>query len=227
MEDNKTQMTFIQKIENYWYHYKWHTLFGIFAVILVAVCVVQCSSKTEPDAMIMYAGKLPEQLTPSKDSRDKTLEADVLKEDYNKDGEKRIEVFQLILPIVEIDGNFDHADKVAQTNLSERQRMHTEVANGTSVIYMLHPLLYEEVKAMGVLRPLSEVLDEVPEYAMDEYGIPISELHAYKRTNLRYYQKDTIICIRKERTSGAGMIRADDPEFYANNVSFFKDLMNF
>lgn len=42
-------MTFKQKIENYWYHYKWHTIITVFFIITGLVCLVQCSTKEKPD----------------------------------------------------------------------------------------------------------------------------------------------------------------------------------
>ena len=226
MSQEKTKVTFIQKLDNYWYHYKWHTLFGIFAFILAAVCITQCASQTEPDAMVMYVGKIKNVLVPEKDSRDATLE-DIMKEDYNGDGEKHVQVFQLIIPIAETNGEYSYTDAQAPTNLSERQRMHTEIATGSSVVYLLHPFIYEEVKELGVLRPLSEVLGYTPEDATDEYGIAISELNASRMTNLHYYPEDSILCIRYERTKEANAITPDDPEYYKANENFFRDLVEY
>lgn len=225
MSENNTNMTFIQKLENFWYHYKWHTILGTFFAVLIAVCAVQCAGRSEPDAMVMYAGRIKNMIIPSSDNREETMEDDVMSEDYNGDGEKKVEFFQLIIPISDVGGNYEYDDAVAQTNNQERQRMYTEVATGTSVVYLLHPFLYDEVKDMGVLRPLSEVLDDVPEYAVDEYGIPVSELIAYKRTNLRYFPENCILCIRYERTKGA--VNPDDPGFYENNVRYFNDIVNY
>ena len=124
MSEEKTQMTFVQKLENYWYHYKWHTLFGIFMLIIFSVCITQCAGKTEPDAMVLYAGRLKNMITPSEDYREPSFES-IMREDYNGDGEKIAEVFQLIIPIAQIDGEYELDDKVAQTNNSEYQRFYT------------------------------------------------------------------------------------------------------
>lgn len=43
-------------LENYWYHYKWHTLAAIFIIIVVVVCTLQMCSREEIDVQIMYAG---------------------------------------------------------------------------------------------------------------------------------------------------------------------------
>lgn len=42
--------------ENFWYHYKWHTIAIFFVIIVVTICTVQMCSKEEYDVHIMYAG---------------------------------------------------------------------------------------------------------------------------------------------------------------------------
>ncbi len=42
--------------ENFWYHYKWHTLITAFVLIVLTVCTVQMCKKTDYDVHIIYAG---------------------------------------------------------------------------------------------------------------------------------------------------------------------------
>ncbi len=42
--------------ENFWYHYKWHTIVVFFVLIVITICTVQMCSKEEYDIHIMYAG---------------------------------------------------------------------------------------------------------------------------------------------------------------------------
>ena len=42
--------------ENFWYHYKWHTIAIFFIIIVVTICTVQMCSKEEYDVHIIYAG---------------------------------------------------------------------------------------------------------------------------------------------------------------------------
>ena len=65
MEENKSTPTevveapkksFSKWLDNYWYHYKWHTIAVVFVLIVVTVCVVQMSNRTSFDAVITYAG---------------------------------------------------------------------------------------------------------------------------------------------------------------------------
>ncbi len=218
MDNNKIQMTFVQKIENYWYHYKWHTIIGVFAFVIALICITQCAKKVEYDAMIMYAGnfKIAEEY------REKTLE-NIMSEDYNGDGEKLVSVFQLVLNIAGKDGEYEYFDPVAQNE--EIQRLEIELSAGDSVIYILHPYIYEQYKTM--MRPLDQVLDQVPEYAIDEYGLPISEMFSYMNTTLNFYPENSIVCIRNMRTENTLVSRKDDPEYYENNVKFFRDLVEY
>ena len=44
------------RLENFWYHYKWHTIAAIFALIVIIVCTVQCATNTKYDIQVLYAG---------------------------------------------------------------------------------------------------------------------------------------------------------------------------
>ena len=43
-------------LENFWYHYKWHTLISLFVIIVLTVCTVQICKRPEYDVHIVYAG---------------------------------------------------------------------------------------------------------------------------------------------------------------------------
>jgi hypothetical protein len=55
MENEKT-MSVKEKIENFWYHYKWHTIVAAVVVIIVAIVLSQLLSKPKYDAHVLYAG---------------------------------------------------------------------------------------------------------------------------------------------------------------------------
>ena len=65
MEENKNTPTeevevgkqsFAKWLDNYWYHYKWHTIAVVFVIIVAIVCTVQLVNRTDYDAVIAYAG---------------------------------------------------------------------------------------------------------------------------------------------------------------------------
>ena len=65
MEENKNTPTeaveaekqsFSKWLDNYWYHYKWHTIAVIFVLVVAIVCTVQLFNRSDYDAVIAYAG---------------------------------------------------------------------------------------------------------------------------------------------------------------------------
>ena len=51
-----TPSTLKEKIQNFWYHYKWHSVAALVVVLVVVVCVLQFCKREEYDAYILYAG---------------------------------------------------------------------------------------------------------------------------------------------------------------------------
>lgn len=42
-----------KKWNNYWYYYKWHTLVGVFIIIVLIVSIKSCMTRINPDIQIM------------------------------------------------------------------------------------------------------------------------------------------------------------------------------
>ena len=49
-------MTFKEKLSNYWYYYKWHTVIGALALVFLLITLVECAQKKTPDLSVAYAG---------------------------------------------------------------------------------------------------------------------------------------------------------------------------
>lgn len=65
MEENKNTPTekvevpkqsFGKWLDNFWYHYKWHTIAVIFVIVVAIVCTVQLVGREDYDVLIAYAG---------------------------------------------------------------------------------------------------------------------------------------------------------------------------
>ena len=44
------------KIENFWYHYKWHSIVAIFLIFTLLICALQTCRKDSYDVYVLYAG---------------------------------------------------------------------------------------------------------------------------------------------------------------------------
>jgi hypothetical protein len=43
-------------LDNFWYHYKWHTIIALFVVFVVTICTLQMCRKEESDVYVLYGG---------------------------------------------------------------------------------------------------------------------------------------------------------------------------
>ena len=45
-----------ERLSNFWYHYKWHTIAAVFVIVVLSVCIAQCAGNTSYDIQVLYAG---------------------------------------------------------------------------------------------------------------------------------------------------------------------------
>ena len=78
-----------EKLQNYWYHFKWHTIGSVALVIVLAIMIVQCASRESYDFMVViYAN------TPMESGRIEKIEEYIeqFAEDIDGDGKVSVEV---------------------------------------------------------------------------------------------------------------------------------------
>ena len=71
--------------ENYWYHYKYHTLVSLVLVVALVVCIAQCSSRKDYDYQVVLAVGSVEMVPSQVEALAEQLEA--IGTDQNGDGE--------------------------------------------------------------------------------------------------------------------------------------------
>lgn len=219
--------------ENFWYHHKWKTIIIGFVVMLLVVCIAQAGSRDKTDVYVMYAG--PGFIT----ANEARQVQDAMKQqmdDYNGDGEKGILLadFNYLSPaqieekraLAEEQGVDLTIDNYGNAAVLEQYEM--EVIAGESVIYILDPGLYENVKKAGGLLPLTEVLGETPEGAVDEYGIRFSETKfARFYTAMNVFPEDSVLCIRRVSTMSVFKGQKKTEQLHSWHVDLFTNIVNF
>ena len=188
----------VGKLENFWYLHKWHLGIGAVVAALVITLICQIIFNVPADVYIMYAG--PGAMVGR--DYDKLEEAIVAAMgDYNEDGHKEISFSDnTFLTENEIERRKELNPKYTYdvtANNASYQRYMAEISAGTHMFCMLDPELYRGLAELGGLVPLSEIFDEVPEYATEEYGICIGDTEFYKtNADIQYIPRDTMIAVR-------------------------------
>ena len=219
--------------DNYWYHYKWPTIIVAFFTVAFLVMGLQMCGKEDMDAYIIYAGPYVFEDTEAADMASEISK--VMSGDYDGDGKKTAELVDLyILSQAQIEEEKNAADAEeevyyynAQFFAEERKKFDQLIFAGEYSICMLDPHLYEYVKESGGFKPLSEIFEEVPASAIDEYGIKLSDTGFGKYfTNIAKLPEDTVLCMRRESTMS--FLNRDKAEReYAFYLQTFKDIVEF
>ena len=186
------EMTFKQKVENFWYYNKWFVIVGgIFAIFFI-IAFVQIITKVESDVDIMYVG--PSQVASANvEDMQENISA-VVKRDFNDDGEIFVKIISYKVYTGESNGEFDAFQK------GEIEGYTTELIAGDSTILLLDPVIYEGLKKDGIIMPLTEVLGFEPTVANDGYSFKLSELPLYKKPGFSALPKDTVLCVKYTRS---------------------------
>ncbi len=216
---------FLTWLDNFWYHYKWPTIvICLFAVILF-VCTFQMCSKEPIDIFITYAGPAPFYSVKKKDIEAiediEAVFAEYLPDEFSKNrnpylkfkafnvmSQEEFKAFEKeqnesINASIDEEGesiylNMDIAD--ASFFKEELSSFDSWFATGSSYIYFLSPAVYEDIitNSSERLTPLSEVFEEIPAEAVDDFGIVFGQTNMYKdNPELHAIPSDTIICLQK------------------------------
>lgn len=187
-------------LDNYWYHYKWHTIITLFVVVFVAVCSAQMLSKEKIDVYVMYAGPSAFGATGVSEVENAFVQ---LTDDTNGDGKKTVEFIDLT---VMTDEQIEAERKKAEAegikyNLNvdyirdTREKFRLQVATGDAYICLLDPQMYMLDRDVGAYRKLSDI-GVNSEYAYDEYAIRFKDTEFGKLSAFSKVPDDTLICFR-------------------------------
>lgn len=221
--------------ENYWYHYKWHTIVGLFAVIFAVILIGQMIAKDDIDANVIYAG--PYLFASSEIYGVQNAFAQVMRDDYTGDGKKTAVLIDITM-LTEQQMTDKKAEAEAEgindlilspnDNREMKKKFNLEIFAGESIICLFDPYWFDYINEASGLLPLNEALGYMPEYALNEYGVYL------KDTNFGQYftifeglPDDTILCIRRMTTTSIFKGVSKEQDRYDNHLQIFKDIFAF
>lgn len=210
----KIKSPFLAKLENFFYHYKWHTIIGLFLVFVVGLCIFQTCKRTNYDAYIMYAGghdlriKEAEQAERTYEILYKSCESYL--GDYNEDGERNLSFIDMYIPSPDEIKELEKGDGVPYNRLKEDDELfRNNILSGDYYVCMISKYLFDEW-TKDENNPFVPVASYLPEGAKiaenendagyrlaSEYGVYLSSTPVKDKAGFELLPNDTVLCLRK------------------------------
>lgn len=226
---------FWKKLDNFWYHYKWHTIFIVFFTAIFLFCTVQCMQKEDPDAMILYSG--PSVITAEGKEALGVLLSGRLEEDANGDGSRIVTLTDVVILSDEQIKEREESAKEDEdrlyydptTRTSAFEQVKNWLISGEMLIAVLDPYVYERFDGQNLFVPLSEIFgeDDLPSSAYDEYAVSLDGLDFIEyNPSLKEVFSGAVICL--VRPTVTSMLSGNDSEeWYGVHLSLFRRIVTF
>ncbi len=154
----RVESKFLRWLENYWYHYKWHTIVIAFFAVVLIFTLVQCASVEETDMTVAFGGNLI--MNDAEYNGLKAILGDVCPSDVDGNGEKAVAFKNLsIFSEEQLKEQFtyyyeelgehkldqDGMNLYKSTNTENHKNMQTYVMTGDCAVWFVSEYVYYEM----------------------------------------------------------------------------------
>lgn len=202
---------FLAWLDNFWYHYKWHTIVTVFIVVVLGVCVVQACTSQKNDVIFTYAGPKEFVTKPDEKIALNSALSDVTRNVYGEDANAVLQSFLIYsgkqIEEIEKDNYISESEKYqfpTADNMREKEAFDKFFISGASYIYLLDPSIYKELITKNeknqIFVKLSDIYGVTPNGALDEYSVRLGDTEIYKTVpELAVLPPDTVMCMQSPR----------------------------
>ena len=198
-----TPETTKEKIQNFWYHYKWHSVVCVVLVLAILVCSLQFCSKENYDVHVLYAGSRNIGRTAEDgDVAEIVTVISSLKRfasDYDESGDVSINFTNYFYLSASEAAGLDDVNEALLAN--DKKALSSVLEHSEYYLCFISVAVYEEYHKVGT-NELFVDLDEYKslypelEYYSDS-AIYLSSTDAKRLPGLSNLPSDTLICIRR------------------------------
>ena len=196
--------TFKERLKNFWYHYKWHSVVSLILVFALTVCMLQFCKKEEYDVHILYAGPyvIGKTVTESGEAEIETAISSFKRvvDDFNSDKKIKINLSNYLYMSAE---ESEAAGPNVDYSFLNNDKKSLEGALEFSEYYLcfISPSVYEAYKGSGEGGSLFINLEEFASYVSPDAfyapnAIKLSSTGFYNLPGISSLPEDTLICIK-------------------------------
>lgn len=215
-------------LDNFWYHHKWKTIFIVFFAVVILICTLQmCNREEEGDMSVLLIGPTSFMDENSGLADLQKLLALELPEDYDGNGEKKVDtVYYTVYNEEQIKAFEDPSYRA--TNSSTYQQAVSFMQTGECSVLFLDPWVAQQVKS--ALMDTEGMLGYRPEGAVTAerngkeivIGVRLGDTALYREnTAMQVLPEDTVICLAAPIMGG----ESDDEVKFDRAKAYYKALI--
>ncbi len=234
--DVKEKSKFRLWLENFFYHYKWHSIAALFLVFVILFCTLQTCTKATFDSYIIYAGG--KNLRVYDDAAGEALyrpvcnAVDKYVSDFDGDGNRHVSFLDIYIPSgkeiaeMEAQGNTPNPSLLKEN----RDNFNQHMLYGDYYICLISEELFTNLTKDAKNNPFSGISQYLPEDAKittnktdtgyrlaSEYGVYLSSTPLSDKEGFKHLPDNTIIAFRM--LSELASSKKRDAEKYRNAES--------
>ena len=229
----------LTKLENFWYHYKWHSIVAIFLIVVISISSMQMCTKVSYDSHILYAGNY--EIKQKSDGGtnhylDMLSSLKKIGEDFDNDGNVNISLLNLYVlnadEIKEAEKNLEDGEVINESLIMEdTDTLSTTLLYGEYYICFLSERIFleNEDKYEGLLfAPIEGYTDTSLEYEYaSEHGIYLRSLKIYSLPEICELPDDTVVCIRQLSEVSSVFGKKDNEEHFRRAEIIMKNILGY
>lgn len=234
--------------ENFWYHYKWHTIISLFIIFVVTICTVQMCSKEEYDTHIIYAGS--QEVRGQKNENDISMYETLSKslneavEDFDENGKVNSSLealYMLTAPeiaevekmILEMKEKGEESYTLNYAQLSENDKSFSErITYSDTYVFLLSETVYNKYQNTDYDVPVFVSLrgfvnEGVSVRFYDDAAVYLNSTEFGKLPGLCDLPENTLIVLRSKGALSSHFNKKDTEKLYANAEQVVKNMINY
>lgn len=203
----KMKSPLLERLENFWYYHKWHSIVALFLVVVIVVLSVQTCQRKSFDAHILYAGTFEvERTSDVGDSSQHTRMISELKlavSDVDDDGEVNIDFRNLFVVNDReadelIDGREGYEINFALVKEDAEALRQLLIMSDYYVCFLSERIYLEYSEEFdGLFAPIKNYTKDGVEYSFaGDYAIYLNSLDFGTLPEFSNMPDDTVICLR-------------------------------
>lgn len=235
----KKKESLSSRFENFWYHYKWHSIIALFLVFTITICTVQMCQKESYDIHVLYSGgyEINRRAADGNASEYKTALSSIARvtDDYDEDGKVNATLKDLFMlssaEIAEIEsGNENYEVNYALIN-ENKQILRDTIMYSSYYVCFLSPSVYEEYKTVDgveIFSPLSQFVSngtEVEYY--DSNAVYLSSTGFYSLPGISSLPENTLVCLKKPSVFASHFNEKQTKRDYARGEATVIKILNY